>query len=154
MTAMEIKEKLEQRRREREIEAAIGVQQAEAQKAHLTNQALDVITQAGTEQSGSPSQNLSDEEAEKLIEEAATKSVEGWGVTVAIFGIGTGLYIGFTDSWGVGVAFAVGFLILGGILNTELAKKKKTKMIAAHRLQNAKKYLAQNEESQPLKATE
>lgn len=154
---MDLKEKLEQRRKERtaiardtfkqELAATAEAERdAKEQKARLTKHALDVITdQSGIGDSSTP-QHLSKEEAEKIIEEAASEATASFGAVVTLCGVGLGIYFGFTSSWGLGLMIALGGLLLAVLLSFPLTNQKKAEMLETHRRTTVAANLPQSQE--------
>jgi Na+/glutamate symporter len=139
---MDLKEKIEQRRKEREAEAASEAmkkleakvafnKETRAAKDRLTSAALDAVSQASSAENFSK-QDLNREDAEKLIDVAANEAVAWWGGTVILLGIGLGILTGVKDSWALGILIAIGAIFLGALLNNELAKQKKEQMLKDH----------------------
>lgn len=151
---MDLKEKLEQRRKERSAEVTVGdggkldkrkaylrersafAKESKEEKQRLVSNALDVITQNSNPTSSS-NPTLSREDAENLVEFAAHEAVDWWGSIVILGGIGLGILIGFINSWGLGLLIAVGTFFMGVIMNDVLSKQKKSEMVEAHRLKIA-----------------
>lgn len=139
---MDLKEKIEQRRKEREAEAASEAmkkleakvafnKETRAEKDRLTSAALDIVSQASSAESFSK-EDLNREDAEKLIDAAAHEAVTWWGGTVILLGIPLGIVTGFNDSWALGISIAIGATFCGGLLNAYLAAQKKAEMLKHH----------------------
>lgn len=140
---MELKEKIELRRREREAEALAALDQqkladaqaktdAQAEQKRLTKLALTVLSDSEARTSSEQAAALSKEEAEKILDKAANEAVGVWLPLVIVGGLGFGIYIGFTQSWGMGSLLILGTLIGGSALFNAHAADKKAEMMEAH----------------------
>lgn len=144
---MELKDRIEQRRKEREAEAIVvakqneaarvqAVKEAAARQQRLTSQALNLLS-SSEETSPEATDRLTTEEAEEFLEKAAMAAVSGWGAAVWVAGACLGGYVGFRESWALGIMIASGAIVIGATLTIFLAKEKKQKMMQDHLLKKA-----------------
>lgn len=173
---MDLKDRIEQRRKERAVELRLHEEQqrkerkatadtrgkrekqeayllarstfakvSKEEKQRLISDALNVINQNPNLTSPS-NPKLSLEDAENLVEFAAQTAVEWWGRIVILSGIGFGMFLGFTETWGLGLSIAGGAIFMGALVNHLFRDLKKMEIIETHRLKIAAANLPQSQE--------
>lgn len=155
---MELKDKIAQRRKEREVD---GVQKenieqkvsgdklqekwevtqifnnaSQEQKEQLIRDSLGVLNGPETELS-SINPNISRERADFFIEAAANQSTQSWFRALIIGGLVVSVYIGFSNSWLLAVLAACVLIMAFGSLAMVVVKITKANMIERHRLKIA-----------------
>lgn len=155
---MDLKDKIAQRRKEREIEtlqehtkerevAEANIQEkwevtqifnnaSQEQKEQLVIDSLCIIN-SSENQPISTNPNISRERAELFIEAAANQSTQSWFRALIIGGIAVSIYTGFTNSWLLAIIMACVFIMAFGSLAIVVGKITKTNMIERHRLKIA-----------------
>ena len=162
---MELKDKIEQRRREREAEAVAAKQQqrladaqseldAQAEKERITKEALSVLSDSGANDTSGQLAALSKEEAEKILDKAANEAVSPLVALAILCGLGFGIYIGFTASWGGGTLLIIGTLVGGSLLHSHFASEKKSELQYAHRMEQRAAHISANRKSSEKKEPE
>ncbi len=160
---MDLKEKIDQRRKERLVDAKREVKVAPEQpktqgqierermtekaraklafgslsiteQDRLKNEALEVINQIDFSSSTVKS-NLTREDAETIVEAAAHQSLLLWGRILMLLGPAIGLYLGITESWALGITVASGGVMLAAVVGIFLEKFKKSQLIEEHKLE-------------------
>lgn len=164
---MDLKDKIEQRRKERGAEATQVHRKeqkvsedklqekwevlqtfnnaSDEQKQRLLSDSLDIINQAHSATS-SVNPNISRQHAEFFVEAAASQAANTWNRALLLGGLAISIYLGFANSWLLALLVICAVLILLGLSNMMFTKIKKTGMIEKHRLQLAATNRLQNEE--------
>lgn len=155
---MELKDKIAQRRREREVESVhkenierkvardklqekwevtqIFNNASQEQKEQLIRDSLCIFNGFETELT-STNPNISRERAEFFLEAAANQTTQSWFRALIIGGLVVSVYIGFSNSWLLAVVIACVLIMAFGSLAIVVVKITKANMIERHRLEIA-----------------
>lgn len=154
---MDLKDKIAQRRKERENEeiqehtkerevAAANIQEkweavqvfnnaSNEQKDQLIRDSLAVIN-GDIQSAAHVNHSISQERARFFIEAAANRETQSFARALIIVGLAISVYIGFTNSWLLAVGVACGLIIAFGSLIMIVVKFKVTNIIEKHRLKS------------------
>jgi hypothetical protein len=165
---MDLKQQIEQRRKEREVESrqedkkkrevAGGELQERSEviqsfkngsienKQELLISAMDVLT---SNSAATSNLNISREHAEFILEAAAQQKNQSLFQILLLGVLLISIYIGFANSWLLAIGLAFGLILLVGVLGQSMQNRTKTSMIEKHRLELAVENHIQTEQSRP-----